>query len=205
MNSDNKDKIDDPYKKLDPKGKKLVEMYITARQFKNAILEEEMIILPAQQNNIKDNTVIEWGGTKISFRGDKMISRIYPFIVNKSFACEVYLKLLLVDIDFNFNTLKNYELHNLFKLYKNTDDYLKIVLFSFFYKKYGEQANKQFIEKEISNISNVFKDWRYIYERVNEENIVNSGFLSTFCGFLDRYAQQLIKSKYDYNVDENMR
>ncbi len=205
MNSDNKDKIDDPYKKLDPKGKKLVEMYITARQFKNAILEEEMIILPAQQNNIKDNTVIEWGGTKVSFRGDKMISRIYPFIVNKSFACEVYLKLLLVDIDFNFNTLKNYELHNLFKLYKNTDDYLKTVLFSFFYKKYGEQANKQFIEKEISNISNVFKDWRYIYERVNEENIVNSGFLSTFCGFLDRYAQQLIKSKYDYNVDENMR
>lgn len=205
MNSDNKDKIDDPYKKLDPKGKKLVEMYITARQFKNAILEEEMMILPAQQNNIKDNTVIEWGGTKVSFCGDKMISRIYPFIVNKSFACEVYLKLLLVDIDFNFNTLKNYELHNLFKLYKNTDDYLKTVLFSFFYKKYGEQANKQFIEKEISNISNVFKDWRYIYERVNEENIVNSGFLSTFCGFLDRYAQQLIKSKYDYNVDENMR
>lgn len=31
MNYDNKDKIDDPYKKLDPKGKKLVEMYITAR------------------------------------------------------------------------------------------------------------------------------------------------------------------------------
>lgn len=30
MNYDNKDKIDDPYKKLDPKGK-LVEMYITAR------------------------------------------------------------------------------------------------------------------------------------------------------------------------------
>lgn len=45
----------------------------------------------------------------------------------------------------------------------------------------------------------------YIYERVNEENIVNSRFLSTFCEFLDRYAQQLIKAKYDYNVDENMR
>lgn len=91
-----------------------------------------------------------------------MISRIYLFIVNKSFTCEVYSKLLLVDIDFNFKTLKNYELHNLFKLYENTDDYLKTVLFSFFYKKYGEQANKQFIEKEISNISNVFKDWIYI-------------------------------------------
>lgn len=200
-----KKETEDGYKKLSSKGKKLVEMYITARQFKNAILEEEMIILPAKQNNIKEGSIINWGGTKVTFRGDKSITRIYPFIVNKSFACEVYLKLILVELDFNFKTLKHYELHSILKLYENTDDIFKRVFVKTFNNKYGEQANKEFLEKEITNISDVFSKWRYIYEKINQENIVNSGFLNSFCDFLDRYVQKLILFKYKYDVDKNMR
>lgn len=182
-----------------------MEMYITARQFKNAILEEKMIILPAKQNNIKEDSIINWGGTKVTFRGDKSITRIYPFIVNKSFACEVYLKLILVELDFNFKTLKHYELHSILKLYENTDDIFKRVFVKTFNNKYGEQANKEFLEKKITNISDIFSKWRYIYEKINEENIVNSGFLNSFCDFLDRYVQKLILFKYKYDVDKNMR
>ena len=32
---------------MSSKDEKIVEMYITARQFKNAVLDEEMIILPS--------------------------------------------------------------------------------------------------------------------------------------------------------------
>lgn len=193
------------YEKLNPKSKELVEMYITARQFKNAILEEEMIILPAKQNNIRDGTILKWGASKITFRGEKSFIRIYPFIVNKSFACEVYLKLLLKEDNFNFKKLKSYELHNILKLYENTNAIFKKDCLEFFNSKYGKKINKDFLEKEIMNISDAFKRWRYIYEKFNEENIVNNGFLNEFCDFLDRYSQKMILRKYNYDVDTNMR
>lgn len=201
----NADKTFDKNKNLSSKGEKIVGMYITARQFKNAVLEEEMIILPAKQNNIKDGSVLKWGGAQITFRGNKSITRIFPFIVNKSFACEVYLKLLLVERDFNFKKLKKHELHNLLKLYENTDNDFKQILFNVFNSKCGEKLSKEFIEMEIMKISNVFKEWRYIYERINEESIVFHGFLNEFCEFLDRYTQQMIFNKYHYDVDKDMR
>lgn len=204
-NDKTKDKIDDIYRNLSSKGKKIVEMYITARQFKNAILEEEMIILPAEKNNIKDGTILDLGGAKVTFRGNKSIIRIYPFIVNKAFACEIYLKLLLVEKDFDFKLLKNCELHNLLKLYENIDNEFKQVFLNVFNNKYDEKVIKEFLEKEITNISNVFKEWRYIYEKINNENVVNNGFLNLFCDFLDRYSQKIIFAKYNYDVDNNIR
>lgn len=204
-NDTSKDKNEKVYKNLSSKGKKIVEMYITARQFKNAVLEEEMIILPSGPNNIKDGSILEWGETKVTFRGNKSIIRIYPFIVNKAFACEVYLKLLLVEDDFNFKILKKYELHDILKLYENTEDIFKQVFFKVFNNKYGKKASKEFLEKEITNIADTFKKWRYIYEKTNQENVVNSGFLNSSCDFLDRYSQQMIFTKYNYDVDKNMR
>ena len=49
-------------------------MYVTTRQFKNAI--ENYDLIPTPKNNFRN--------------------KIYPFIVNKSFACEIYLKLILM-------------------------------------------------------------------------------------------------------------
>lgn len=205
MNTANgKDNKKDKYNNLSNKGKQLIEMYITARQFKNAILEDEIIILSKQQE-FPDNTVINWGGIKITFRGDKNLIRTYPFVVNMAFSCEVYLKLLLIDNDFNFEKLKNRELHDLSKLYENNEKILKEKLCSEFKIKYGNNATLEFIENEIAKISNVFIDWRYIYEKRDLKSEVNYGFLIAFCSFLDRYAQNIIYSKYDYNVDENMR
>lgn len=200
-----KDINEDEYKKMSDKGKRIVEMYITARQFKNAILEEEMIILPSQQNIFKEGAILNWGGTKVTFRGNKTIVRIYPFVVNKSFACEVYLKLLLIEEEFDFKTLKHFELHNISRLFENIDDIFKQEFYKYFNNKYGEEASKEFLEKEIENISDVFKEWRYIYEKINQENIVNNGFLNAFCDFLDRYCHKIILSKYNYDVDKNMR
>lgn len=193
---------EDVYKKLDDFAKSLIEMYITARQFKNAVRDDEIIILPSQNNN---NSVLNWGGTKVKFSGNETIIRIYPFIVNKAFSCEVYLKLLLKNYNFDINSLKNYERHNLFKLYENTTTEFKEEMFDYFFKIYGKDANKEFIEKQIYNISDVFKHWRYIYEHVNEVNEVNNGFLNIFCNYLDNYCIKTIYKKYNYDVKQNMR
>lgn len=52
---------EDVYKELDDFAKSLIEMYITARQFKNAVRDDEIIILPSQNNN---NSVLNWGELK---------------------------------------------------------------------------------------------------------------------------------------------
>lgn len=55
-------------------------MYITARQFKNAISIEEAIIIPAKQNNLPEGTVLSFGDSiKLTARGNKMITKIYHF------------------------------------------------------------------------------------------------------------------------------
>ena len=132
-------KANDMYNSLNEKGRKLVEMYLTARQFKNAVLEDEMIILPYAILQ-KNDAVFKYGGIKIRFRGKEPIIRIYPFIVNKAFACEVYLKLLLIEADFVFDRLKRNELHKLFKLYENTDSTFKQILLNKFIAQFGNNG-----------------------------------------------------------------
>ena len=189
--------------KLNSKGKKIVEMYITARQFKNAVLQEEMIIIP--NTIIGKDTVIEWGGTKITVRGSQYFCKTFPFVVNKAFACEVYLKLILIENNFDLKKMKNHELHNLFKLYQNTDNKFKSDLINFFKNKYGNKIDELRFEEEIKKISKVFIKWRYIYEQAGKNPIVNYGFLNSFCDVLDDYTKKIILDNYNYDVNEDMR
>lgn len=189
---------------MSSKDEKIVEMYITARQFKNAVLDEEMIILPSGFG-FGNGSILKWGGTKITFRGEKRIMRIFPFVVNKAFACEVYLKILLDVANFDIRNLKKYELHNLLNLYKSTDENFKHSFMEYFTSNFGDQVNNEFLERKLKNISDVFVKWRYIYENSHNEMKVNYGFLNQFCVFLDRYSQKIILSKYNYDVDEDMR
>lgn len=76
------------------------------------------------------------GECKIKFCGNKRIIRIFPFIVNKFFSCEVYLKLLLKIFNFDINSFKKYERHNLFTLYKNTTIEFKEDMLNYFAKAY---------------------------------------------------------------------
>ena len=110
---------------LNKEAKNRILMYTTARQFKNAVPIEEMVIIPSKIGNwvdyckitfnniklqdfitkygIKDNSPIQLNKqTMVTARGDKIISKQTPFIVNKSFACEVYLKLILLENNIDF-------------------------------------------------------------------------------------------------------
>jgi len=194
------------YKKLGIEEKQKIQMYLTARQFKNAILIDEMITIPAFNNMLSENSKINFGNTvTLTARGNKVINKIYPFIVNKSFACEVYLKLILLEEKFDIEkNLKRTEKHNLYKLYSSTSKEFKEMYQKVCLTIYGNDANNEFLNKEIIKISNVFMDYRYLYERFGEENIINHGFLNAFCNYLDVYTKTLIKNKYNYDVDLNI-
>lgn len=188
---------------LDVEGNKLVTMYVTARQFKNAILEEEMVVFPA--NSHPEGTILDIGGAKIYFHGNQFISKTFPFVVNKAFSCEVYLKLILTFENFDIKKIRSLDRHNLEKLYENTSDSFKNEFFNFFALKYGSLATKEFLEKQINDISDVFKTWRYIYERLEGSFQTNYGFLNVFCDYLDSYSQKLILDKYSYDVNKDLR
>ena len=192
----------DKYESLSKEAKQLVEMYLVGRQFKNAILEDEIIVLPNGTNN---GNVFSWGTTKITLRGNQYLVRVFPFVVNKAFACEVYLKLLLTHQGFDLKTLKQSERHNLFVLFKNTNNDFKIKFYSYFISEYSEKANEDFLNKEIEQIANVFIKWRYIYENIEEAKAVNSGFLNAFCEYLNDLCKQKILEEFNYDVSKNMR
>lgn len=192
----------DKYESLSKEAKQLVEMYLVGRQFKNAILEDEIIVLPNGTNN---GNVFSWGTTKITLRGNQYLVRVFPFVVNKAFACEVYLKLLLTHQGFDLKTLKQSERHNLFVLFKNTNNDFKIKFYSYFISEYSEKANEDFLNKEIEKIANVFIKWRYIYENIEEAKAVNYGFLNAFCEYLNNLCKQMILEEFNYDVSKNMR
>lgn len=192
----------DGYDLLSAEGKKLVEMYLTARQFKNAILEEEIIVFPSEP--AKEGTLI-CDSIKVTFRGNQLLVRVFPFVVSKAFACEVYLKLLLTHQGFDLKTLKRTDGHGIGTLYDKTNDEFKADFYAYFSSRYGNKATVDFLEKEIKLISDVFVKWRYIYEHIEEANSVNYGFLSAFCDYLNNACQKMILENYNYDVSKNMR
>lgn len=219
MESDNK-KV---FNNLSIKDKEHVMMYISARQFKNAVPIEEMLIIPSRIGNwvektnvkinnidlkdlillrgIEDNSPIKQNGiTMVTARGDKIISKQFPFIVNKSFACEIYFKLFLEEYNINWHTLKNGEKHNLWKLYFLIPDDLKKDL-NICLKLKG-YIN---VDDSIKKISDAFINWRYIYQKYKEIDSLDFLFLNELCNYLDNKAKNIILNNYNYDVEKDVR
>lgn len=185
--------------------KKNIQMYLTARQFKNAIFDDEVFIIPAK-NGVFDISKIDFDGLfKPKFKGDKFANRIMPYIVNKSFACEVYLKLILILFNVDVSDLKAKEKHNLYNLYKKMPNDFKSAFFKSYFKESDSEVSEAFLEEEIKKVSNAFIGWRYVYETIENGSSINSGFLIWFCDKLDLYSKSLIKDKYKYDVDFDIR
>ena len=147
-------------------------MYITARQFKNAI--ENDSIIPTPTNNFRN--------------------KIYPFIVNKSFSCEIYLKLILL-----YKKNKKVKIHSLKELSKDTG--IDIEFKNHLYKNKFKISDEDF-EECINSISNAFEEWRYIYEK--KDITIRNGFLNSYCNYLDDYCKSLLKEKCNIDVDKEL-
>ena len=62
---------------LGKENENLIKMYTTARQFRNAIKPSEIL----------------------QFKKDGFENKVFPYVVNRSFSCEVYLKLIIKNMD----------------------------------------------------------------------------------------------------------
>lgn len=95
---------------------------------------------------------------KVSFSGHMIAD-----IVNSAFACEVFIKSLLVSKGKNINEIKGHKLKDLWNKYRECNssiasDFEKNVM------QYFNTTNESFFDESLENISNAFEKWRYIYE-----------------------------------------
>ncbi len=144
--------------------------------------------------------IVRWLHTRGVERAlNKAPCLLYPYIVNKAFACEEYLKLIIKENNFNVNFSK----HDLVKLYNDSN------IASEFEAYYVDEYKREYEEKEdvltqleynLTTISQAFVKWRYIYEKSNEE--IQIGFLQVFCDYLDEYTRQLLIDKYNVDMNE---
>lgn len=152
--------------------KKIKSMYITARQFKNVVESNELV--PTPKNNFRN--------------------KIFPFVVNKSLACEIYLKLILM-----VTKKKRVKIHNLEELSKRT--HIDVEFKNYLSSNKSELTEQQ-VEEYLINISNAFEDWKYIYEKKDIK--VMHGFLNMYCDFLDEYCKKLMKNLFNIDVDKEL-
>jgi len=113
------------------------------------------------------------------FRSDTADIEWYttPAIVNSAFACEVYLKALLL-----FHDIKNKREHALKNLYDMLPDRIKDFIVPTVLKACGTWTDP-FGFEQIDLISNAFKEWRYYYEDLGSTRTaisINRSFLKAF-------------------------
>lgn len=162
------------FESLDKETKKLINMYTTARQFKNAINKDEMLIM---KNGV-------------------FINKIYPYIVNVSFACEIYLKIIIL-----LNGESYGKIHTLKDLYvrsKICDDFQNYVVNNT--KNLDVKYDKEKLDNDLNLISNAFVEWRYVFE--SEELYIPNGFLNIFCNYLDNVCVEKILKSTGINMNK---
>lgn len=142
--------------------KKSINAYRNARQFKN-IAEKQLVIL-----------------------NDKIVQVIIASITNKVFACELFLKSIII-IDTG-ELIRGHYIQYLIEQ-SGIKEELKNRLHAYDF------------DNEIININNSFEEWRYVYER--DESMINLGFLNCLCNELEELNRQKILDKYNLNMLES--
>lgn len=152
---------------------KIINMYIVATQFNNAISDPKSVF-PFDHEFAK---------------------KIYPYIVNKAFACEVYLKILILSNDNEIP--QNHRIKTLYKLSGIEQDFKN-------YIQSIDGVNDEFInhiDNYIESFSNAFVEWRYIYERDSTEKLMY-GFMRVFAEYLSNKCKNVILNKYKYDFNQ---
>lgn len=88
------------------------------------------------------------------------------YIVNASFACEVYLKILLLQKGESEKQIKKYR-HDIAKLWAGLKqpDMSASTRIEKTISNHFDSLDEQFFDKNLNHIADAFCDWRYIYEK----------------------------------------
>lgn len=117
-------------------------------------------------------------------------NRIYPTIIaaitNKIFACEIFIKVILM-MELNEFT-KGHTISQLLNKTKVKEDLKKKLI------KYN-------FEEEILKIDSAFQDWRYSYE--HDQLVINTAFVNDLCSLLEEKCRTQIYEVYKLNMLES--
>lgn len=190
------------YYELNFKGKLIIEMYVVALGFQHAIYRDEMIVSPSENSDENNETILKYGSTKITMHRDKSIFEKSPYLASFLFACDMYLRTILVADDFDFKSLKTL---NLLTLYKSTNESFKKAFYECFEPRYGKHQDEAFWEGEIAMLSDTFHKLRYSDEKIDLTNLNEHISFYEFCIFLEKYTRQMIFECYGFNIPEQWR
>ena len=109
---------------------------------------------------------------------------MYPFTVNAAFACELYIKAILIHTSADGTIPK---LHKLDELFNLLPEDAKTQIEALFNKQY-----KHNLLSLVSEISNAFIEWRYAFENGVKVNITG---LLAFANSLQEYVDATIIEK----------
>lgn len=111
-------------------------------------------------------------------------------IVNRAFACEIFLKALCVSFKINYM-----QCHNLKELFQSLPPETREKIYTEILSQIKLSERTTF-DALIQNISNSFYNWRYIYEV--DTALVNISFLKVFAEAVREIACQIIyKQRYE--------
>lgn len=122
---------------------------------------------------IEPNNIIEY----------RFKSHTVSGIVNSAFACEVFIKTLLVIHGVSVKEMRDkkvgggHDLKKLWQLFKEKD-YDTALLVGKKMQEIFNSDNKSMFDELLDSISNAFEYWRYIYEKDN--GTININFLKFF-------------------------
>ncbi|MCL9783631.1 hypothetical protein M9194_19590 [Vibrio sp. S4M6] len=111
------------------------------------------------------------------------------FIVNATFACEVYIKRI-----YELRKKEYKETHSLSVLYKqlhNKDQYQINKVYKQLRKQNDADKSPEQIKEAIKTIANAFVDWRYLYEKKGSLGSVNAGTVFLIIIALEMYNVEL--------------
>ena len=125
----------------------------------------------------------------------RMHSHTVSGIVNSAFACEVFVKTLLVFHGRTISEIKGHKLKTLWKEFKTLDN-ATAVLVEERMREWFNSTNTNMFAELLSEASNAFEYWRYIYEK--QEGSVNINFLRGFRLLLrDVCCRQLFEKSWE--------
>lgn len=157
---------------LSAEDKYLIRMYTTARQFRDAITPNEYL----------------------QFRNGQIRNRVYPYVVNRAFSCELYLKMILCHAGKPYKSG-----HSILQLLAQAEAKELFMDWVLNTKLKGDtRYTVKELETGLASISDAFTKVRYIYEQ--ETLNVAVGVLDALSDYLDERCRQVIMDKHGIDM-----